>query len=167
MFVQLHETKDERNSGKYGSISDNSDFSIVFRKSPCKKACDFVPISNRNCFSSFASSFKLHTMKWWQGKKSIYVTALHVHYHAIFLDSIVTKNVRVPNIIFSIYRIGRERFAMPASYWSRDGGSCPRDQPGTGRTSWMPGKCLFLLVRRWRKLPKGSARNWLHVVDAR
>ena len=24
-----------------------------------------------------------------------------------------------------------------------------------------------LLVKRWRKLPKGSARNWSHVVDAR
>jgi hypothetical protein len=54
------------------------------------------------------------------------------------------------------------------SYWSRDGRSCLRDQPGTGHTSsWMPGKCRFLLVKRWRKLRKGSARNWSHVVDAR
>ncbi len=45
------------------------------------------------------------------------------------------------------------------SYGSRDGGSCPRDQPGTGHTSWMPGKCLFLLVKRLRKLPKGSVRS--------
>jgi hypothetical protein len=45
------------------------------------------------------------------------------------------------------------------SYWPRDGGSCVRDQPGTGHTSWMPGKCLFLLVKRWQKLPKGSAKN--------
>ncbi len=29
----------------------------------------------------------------------------------------------------------------------------------SGHTSWLPGKCLFLLVKRWRKLPKGSANN--------
>jgi hypothetical protein len=59
------------NEIQISSSSDNSDLQQSVAKVPLQKACDFVPISIRNYFSSFASTFKLYTKKWWQGRKSI------------------------------------------------------------------------------------------------